>query len=257
MDWPQTDAQIGGLAEALGTCHRVSVQAIYELDGTITPSGANGTHFKRLHRARDGERWYATAEPRAGEITTLLDLAMRARNGLPPTRRIRYCTDHFKIRLCDRWLREYASTLGARPVLLTGERHRESASRAGLPPVGWRFGSKSWDVLWLRPVVELRLHEVTRMSVEAGVPIHPGYLLQGESLPALLDPARDERGRARLSCVCCIFSQPRHLAHALGHAPELVAPFVERVRAYEQASGYAWQQRGRLELTGGVVDVQG
>jgi hypothetical protein len=118
-----------------------------------------------------------------------------------------------------------------------------------LPPFQWRFGSRGWDVLWLRPVIDLRLDEVTRMSLEAGAPIHPGYALQGETLDALLDPERDERGRARLSCVCCIFARPRHIAAALRQAPELVAPYVRRVQAYERASGYSWQQHGALNLS--------
>ncbi|MGA9221828.1 MAG: hypothetical protein WBZ57_11595, partial [Pseudomonas graminis] len=108
MDWPQTDAQIGDLAAALGNCQRVSVQAVYTLSGKITPSGANGTHFERIHVVRDGEHWYGPAADDPDEITTLLDLATRARNGQPPTRKIRYCTDYLKIRLCDRWLREHA-----------------------------------------------------------------------------------------------------------------------------------------------------
>jgi len=222
MDWPQTDAQIGDLAATLGNCRRVSVQAVYTLSGTRTPSGANGTHFARMHVVRDGEHWYGPAEGDPGEISTLLELATRARNGQPPTRRIRYCMEYLKIRLCDRWLQEQAPALGVRPLLLSGERHAESAGRAALPPFQWRFGTRGWNVLWLRPVVELRLHQVARMSVEASVPIHPGYALQGETLAALLDPARDERGRARLSCVCCIFTQPRHLATALEQAPECV-----------------------------------
>jgi hypothetical protein len=249
MDWPQTDAQIGGLAATLGNCHQVSVQAVYTLNGKITPSGANGTHFERIHVVRDGEHWYGPAAGDPDEITTLLDLAMRARNGQPPTKRIRYCTDYLKIRLCDRWLREQAPVLGVRPLLLSGERHAESAGRATLPSFQWRFSTCGWDVLWLRPVVELRLHEITRMSLETGVPIHPGYALQGETIASLLDPERDERGRARLSCVCCIFTQPRHLATTIQQAPELVRPYVQRVQAYEQASGYSWQQRGALNLT--------
>ena len=94
------------------------------------------------------------------------------------------------------------------------------------------------------------------MSVAAGAPVHPGYALQGEPVDALLDPDRDERGRARLSCVCCIFAQPRHIATALQQAPGLVAPFVRRVQAYEQATGYTWQQRGALNLATPGVDLE-
>ena len=79
---------------ALGNCQRVSVQAVYTLSGAITPSGANGTHFERIHVVRDGKHWYGPAIGDPAEITTLLDLATRARNGQPyPTRRFRYTVD--------------------------------------------------------------------------------------------------------------------------------------------------------------------
>jgi hypothetical protein len=89
-----------------------------------------------------------------------------------------------------------------------------------------------------------RIDTVTRTSVTAGVPIHPGYALQGETLAALLDAERDERGRARLSCVCCIFTQSRHLVTALQRAPGLIEPYIRRVQAYEHATDYTCQQRG-------------
>jgi hypothetical protein len=97
MDWLQTDAQIGGLAAALGNCRRVSVQASYTLSGTVTPSGGNGTYFARIHVVRDGERCYGPAASNLDEISTLLDLPIRACNGQSPTRRIRYCTEYVKI----------------------------------------------------------------------------------------------------------------------------------------------------------------
>ena len=100
--------------------------------------------------------------------------------------------------------------------------------------------------LWARPLLDLRLHEVTRLVIEAGAPIHPAYFLQGETLAGMLDPRRNERGRARLSCVCCIFSHQRHISSALMNAPELVQPYVDDVLQFERDTGYSWQQRGPL-----------
>jgi hypothetical protein len=150
------------------------------------------------------------------------------------------------VRACDVWLRDNRAQLGDRPLLLTGERHAESASRARLPAWAWRFGARGWDVAWHRPVVDLAWHQVVRMSVEAGVPIHPGYLLQGETGERMLDPARDERGRARLSCVCCIFSSQTHIAAALRADPASVGPLVAVVQQFERETGMTWQQRGGL-----------
>jgi len=62
----------------------------------------------------------------------------------------------------------------------------------------------------------------------------------------MTDPIRDERGRARLSCVCCIFSHQQHIATALHNAPEVVGPAVQAIQHYEHATGYSWQQRGPL-----------
>ena len=62
----------------------------------------------------------------------------------------------------------------------------------------------------------------------------------------MLDRQRDERGRARLSCVCCIFSHRRHITAALTNAPELVQPYVDEVQQFEQDTDYSWQQRGPL-----------
>jgi hypothetical protein len=157
-----------------------------------------------------------------------------------------------KIRVTNAWLRQHRQALGDQAVLLSGERWLESAGRATLPRWQWRFGTTTIaDVLWLRPIVDLRLHEVTQMSVEAGVPIHPGYGIQGETLDTLLDPFRDEtKGRARLSCVRCIFSSPRHIHTALLSAPEIVGPYDERIRQYEAMTGYTWAQRGGVDTTG-------
>ncbi len=249
MDWPHTDAQLRDMAASLGNCRLISVQAIYALNGEITPSGANGTTLRGLHVVRDGDHWFGPAraeEYSDNTILTLLDFARKARNGQPPTSKLRWCTSYFKARACDVWLRQHREMLGDRPLLLSGERHAESSGRSKLPQAEWRFGTKTWDVLWYRPVIDWPWHQVVQASVDAGIPIHSGYELQGETLAAMTDPTRAERGRARLSCVCCIFSHQHHIATALKNAPEIVGPQVKAIQQYEQTTGYSWQQRGTL-----------
>jgi hypothetical protein len=124
MDWHQSDEQIGGLAECLGNCRRVSAQAVYALNGTTTPTGANGTTLRRLHVVRDGDAWYGpNQDDDPAAILTLFDFARKAHNGQPPTSKLRWCTSYFKSRAADHWLRENREVLGPRPLLLTGERH--------------------------------------------------------------------------------------------------------------------------------------
>ena len=248
-DWPQTDDVINDVAACIGNARRVTLQAVYELAGSTTLGGFQGTHLKRVQDVdRDGP---AVAAP--GEIFTLLDFARQARNGRPPTAKLRWCTDYFKRRLCNWWLQENRMQLGPSAVLLSGERRAESTGRCRLPTHAWRCclqpspgWPQGWRCLWARPLIDLRLHEVTRLVVEAGAPIHPAYFLQGETLAGMLDPQRDERGRARLSCVCCMFSHQQHITAALTNAPELVRPVVDELQAFEQETGYSWQQRGPL-----------
>lgn len=256
MDWEQTPAHLDALAARVGA-RRATVQVIYKLSGTQTPTGHNGVEFLALH---DVDRYGpATAEQYPDGIRTLLDFAVQARNGQPPTRRIRWCTRYFKAAAFDFWVRRHRAELGPNPILVTGERTMESAERAlRLVPWEWRTSvdlqpgnqdfPDGWRLLWLRPIINWRWHQVNAFVHAAGMPFHPGYFVQGETLETMLDPHRDERqGRARLSCRCCIFMNPLHIARALHNDPASMAPAIERVRAYEQQTGFSWQQRGPID----------
>lgn len=256
MDWEQTPATLDALADRVGG-QQVTVQAVYRRTGKLTPTGHHGVTLAAIHDVdADGP---ATAAQYPDGIRTLLDFATEARNGQPPTARIRWCTHYFKIALFDAWARQNRRLLGERPLLITGERWRESLGRERrLIAWEWRDAltlqpghaehPAGWRLLWLRPVIDWAWHQVNAYVRDCGVPFHPGYFAQGEALETMLDPHRDERqGRARLSCRCCIFTHPHHLAAALRNDPAAMAPAIARVHAYEQASGFSWQQRGPID----------
>ena len=251
MDWPQTDPHLDALATSLGNCERVTCQAVYALTGEKTPSGFNATTLRRIHRV-DESGPARDDDPDA--LLTLPDFTLRARNGMPPTSQNRYCTSYFKSRAFDRWATENRRELGDRPILFTGERWAESPKRSKLPAWEWRTrielqptkNGPGWKMLWVRPVVDLRLHQVCKTVVDYGLQPHPGYFIQGETLDAMLNPERKETGRARLSCVCCVFTHAIHMATALQAEPALVGPYFRRMVGFENQSGYSWSQRGPL-----------
>jgi len=265
MDWPDTPTHLEMLAAALGNCRLVICQAVYELNGTTTPSGCNGTTLRRLHLVRDGDIYHGPAsdgDPSA--ILTLLDFARKARAGQPPTRAHRWCTSYFKTRLFDTWARANRDMLGERSVLLSGERWAESEQRSHVQPWEWREAiclkpslkrnapwPRGWRMLWARPGIALALHDVAGAVIAAGIEPHIGYFDQGETLASLLDPHRDERARARLSCRCCIFTHLHHLRRAVDARPGVMGPAVQAIQDYERDTGYSWQQRGPLDLSCG------
>ena len=251
MDWPHTSNHLDTLAATLGNARRMTRQAVYERTGALTPTGHAATRLRRSHDVdRDGPA--TDDDPTA--IPTVVSLAM-ARSGMPPTSSNRWCTSYFKASLCDHDLRAAREQLGARPILISGERRAESPGRSRKPRAEWRVSLQprrdrpnGHRVLWLRPIIDWQFHHAAQTVLDAGIPFHPGYALQGETLGGMLDSTRPERGRARLSCVTCIFTNHHHLAHAAAEAPALVNPYIQRIQAYERDTGYTWQQRGPLEI---------
>ena len=245
MVYPEDDAVLVAQAAALDA-RLVVVQVVYRLTGELTPTGANGTTLARIHTVRDGDAYVGPAALAPGEIGDLLTFAKEARNGQPPTSKIRWCTDYFKIRACDAWLRANRALLGDAPILVTGERHAESIGRSTLPETQWRWETRRNDVCWWRPVVRESWQHCVAACIDARIPIHPAYGWQGETLATMTDPDRIERGRPRLSCAVCIFAHQRHIAAARAANPASVAPLVAAVQQFESDTGYTWQQRGAL-----------
>lgn len=252
MDWPQTPAHLDALAATLGNCERVTLQAVYELTGEPTPSGYRATRLRRVH---DVQAHGPATDSDPNAILTLTAFWEHARLGMPPTLGKRWCTDYFKQTLFETWCRANRLVLGSSAVLLSGERWRESDNRARVNSWEWRAevalkptkrAPDGWNLLWARPVIDQTLAQVATLVTDAGVELHPGYFIQGETIEAMRDPARAEAGRARLSCVTCIFTQPRHLKTALGRARALIQPYIDRVQAIEGRVGKTWQQSGEL-----------
>ncbi len=249
-DWATTPAHLEEFADTIGNCTIYNLQAVHELTGAQTPTGMNSTRLRRVHDFADGP----ITDNDPAVITSLLDFTRRARLNNPPTKAIRWCTKFFKSLTSDAWCRQHRALLGDRAILFTGERHAESDDRATLNHWEWRdiglqpckAWPEGWNLLWVRPVIERRLHEVARMVYDAGISLNESYIAQGESWETVLNPARDERGRARHSCSVCIFTRQEHLATALARRPDLVAGQVAEVLAFEAETGKTWQQRGPL-----------
>ena len=248
-DWPETPDYLDILAIYL-RAQRVTVQAVYELTGAKTPAGFNATRLRRLH---DVERFGPATDNDPAAITSLRDFWFKARNGMPPTKSMRWCTRAFKTAPCDAWARLHRDLLGDAAVLITGERRNESDVRKNLDYIETRIPLKpgnahpdGWRLRWLRPLLDWKLHEVTARVLRAGAPIHRGYFDQGETLASLLDPHRDEAGRARLSCRICIFGNPTHILTAVERNPEAMEAHTTQLMQNEIQSGRSWKQSGFL-----------
>jgi 3'-phosphoadenosine 5'-phosphosulfate sulfotransferase (PAPS reductase)/FAD synthetase len=254
LDWRQTREVFLRQAEALDA-EPVIHQAVYQLTGEQT---ATGMHKTRLFAIHDVLACGEATREEYGEdaILNLLEFGTRARRGNAPTSRLRWCTAYGKTALFNAYVRRNRADLGEQAVLISGERWAESDSRAKVPSWEWRDKvalkedneqwPDGWRMLWLRPTIAWRWHEVNALVHEAGIGFHPGYYWQGETNESMLDPMRPEQGRARLSCRVCIFSTPQAMARAMQSAPEAFADAVGAVDAWEQETGKTWQQRGAI-----------
>ncbi len=250
MDWSTTPAHVEELVNTIGNCTVYKLQAVHELTGEQTPTGMNSTRLRRVHDFADGP----ITDNDPAVITSLLDFTRRARLNNPPTKSIRWCTKFFKSLTSDSWCRQHRELLGERGILFTGERWSESDDRAELRHWEWRNVGllpckewpEGWKLMWVRPMIERKLHEVASIVYHARLSLNESYVAQGECWDSVLDPDRDERGRARHSCVVCIFSRPEHLATALQRRPDLIEDKIADVLAFEAETGKTWQQRGPL-----------
>lgn len=245
--------------EAVSNCHLTVSQGVRQLTGGFTPTGAYATTLHRLHTIYDNgfvadplppaDDLWREGRPKnipGTEITSLLDLAVIAR-GAPPTKKIRYCSAYMKSDVFNRWLQDNGF---AHVFMMTGERHAESQGREKLAASEWRFGRQKNDAYWHRPIVTLKFHEVLRKILEFtkgdieliprsyGWQFATGHL--EDFIAYYLDPEHDEGGRARRSCVRCIFTtrEATELLRASGHS----VWFDARTDLAEKVMNMTWRQ---------------
>jgi 3'-phosphoadenosine 5'-phosphosulfate sulfotransferase (PAPS reductase)/FAD synthetase len=89
----------------------------------------------------------------------------------------RFCTAWGKREVFNTWCRQNEDVMGEYPLMVSGERWAESASRAKLPVFGYRksLREKSEFMLEYRPIIHLSRREVFCQLRDAGVPLHPCY----------------------------------------------------------------------------------
>lgn len=178
--------------------------------------------------------------------------------GAPPTQKIRWCTDYFKTRVFDRFVRLNRVTLGENAVALIGYRRRESPKRAK-EPVGrlrdvclrpnadWPNGWRMYD---LHPVLDWSKQDTVDYLLRHSIEPHVAYQAQG------LDISRPvAEGGPRFSCVHCIFANGCHMAAAAAGSPAVpqeetdhARKVFRRVLRFQRDTGMTWQQSGASGL---------
>ncbi len=67
------------------------------------------------------------------------------------SKQVRACTKYFKVEVFNNWARTNKPLLGARPLLVLGERWLESEDRTRIPELRYRAGLQAaWVLEWHR-----------------------------------------------------------------------------------------------------------
>ena len=94
-----------------------------------------------------------------------------------PSLDVRFCTSYFKRDVFNSWARRHPEILGEAPILIMGERWRESRGRAKLPYL--RVRSQLKHITEYRPLLDYRRIEVFQKAHAYGIEQHYCYELQG------------------------------------------------------------------------------
>lgn len=201
--------------------------------------------------------------------------------------KVRACTSYFKTEVWNRWARQHALLLGATPLLVLGERWRESEGRARLPELRYRTGVQAGWVLEWHPILDYRRLDSFRALRTHGIEPHYCYkaqwreLLREEHLlwrtqgvrphvsypgqwdglyehetlaDTIVDPMIehlmfevDEEGGPRCSCVSCFFKSARHLRAA--YRTQEGRPVMEEAMHLEERIGFTMKQGKTIRNT--------
>jgi 3'-phosphoadenosine 5'-phosphosulfate sulfotransferase (PAPS reductase)/FAD synthetase len=163
-------------------------------------------------------------------VDSVLDLVEWRR--MWPSLAVRFCTSYFKRDVFNTWARRNTDLLGSSPVLILGERWRESRGRAKLPYL--RSRSQMKHITEYRPILHRRRLEVFRKAHAYGIEQHYCYEAQGLTKEAML--TEDVEGGPRMSCVMCFLKTPEQLLASYHTAQG--RPIIERGLQIEQAIGH-------------------
>jgi 3'-phosphoadenosine 5'-phosphosulfate sulfotransferase (PAPS reductase)/FAD synthetase len=95
--------------------------------------------------------------------------------GMYPSLEARLCTSMLKRDTFNIWARGNAGLLGKTPVVISGERHKESRGRAKLPTLRYRSTLRQEWMLEYRNVLDCSRREVFCELRDAEIPLHPCY----------------------------------------------------------------------------------
>lgn len=172
-------------------------------------------------------------------VQSLLDLV--SWRGKWPSLDVRFCTSYLKRDVFNMWARRMSDLLGPTPVLVMGERWRESRGRAKLPYLRQRPSLPRMTEY--RPILDYRRIEVFRKLRQHGIEPHYCYKAQGMTDEEMYE--QDREGGPRMSCVIC-FLKPEGQLRASYLAVQ-GRPTVERGILVERAVGYRLTRDYSLE----------
>jgi 3'-phosphoadenosine 5'-phosphosulfate sulfotransferase (PAPS reductase)/FAD synthetase len=158
-----------------------------------------------------------------------------------PSLDVRFCTSYLKREVWNYWARRNRDLLGPAPILIMGERWRESRGRAKLPFI--RRRTKMEHVTEYRPILDYKRIEVFRKMRDARIEPHYCYKAQGMTDEDMYE--KDLEGGPRMSCVIC-FLKPEAQLRA-SYATTQGRPLIEQAIKVEQAIGHTLQDGRSLE----------
>lgn len=158
-----------------------------------------------------------------------------------PSLSVRFCTSYFKRDNFNKWARENKDLLGKSPVIVLGERWRESRGRAKLPYLRKR-SNLEYMTEW-RPILDYRRIDVFRKLQEYGIEPHYCYKAQGMTERDMYEV--DEEGGPRMSCVMCFLKSEDQMKAS--YATEQGRPIIERGLAIERRTGHTIKNGQSLE----------
>lgn len=92
-----------------------------------------------------------------------------------PSLKARLCTSMLKRDTFNAWARGQEDLLGSHPVMISGERHKESKGRAKLPLLRYRSTLRQGWMIEFRNVLYCSRREVFCELRDAGIPLHYCY----------------------------------------------------------------------------------